>query len=350
MIKKRILTNVSRLIFLVVALVNFGIIPFGKAEADGESFTIHLRNYFVELQGGQRVDLDIHYQYAPNIAREDIPDYRAVQILVEDALYGMPAAGPYWEITNKEIVRRLLTAFPQFLRVESQFEIHPRAILNISRGSTVALRQAELAGAKLLTALDQDAYYQARPGHYNILVPRPLKASLIGLMRKVKKSAENAKDPAGVIFDLPCFPLAGSEFTFPALLAGLKPAGPYSAIVLPEPVGLKRGLVKLADAGPMTGFVRINNSTETAGRPVAEASLAELLGLENFDRLPLADARERFFIGQASAIVMEEKYAKPYVLRGDRLLPYESRVRLAFFAAPAADAEPVPEIIRDAAR
>ena len=323
--------------FIFLALVVFQTLPARSESAPaGESFTIHLENYFVELQGGQRVDLTIHYQYASNIAREDIPDYRAVQILVEDALYGMPTLGPYWEITNKEIVRRLLTAFPQFPRVESQFNIRPRGLLNIHRGSTVELQQSDLAEVKLLTALDQDTYYLARDGHYNILVPRPFKASLGDIMQAVKNAPDLASGTQGLIFDVPCFPLAGSEFTMDGLLAGLKPSGPYSAIVLPEKVGAARGLTKIAELGPLKGIVKILAPTGVkTGKTVAEISLADVLGMEDGERLPLGDAREKFYTGKAPAIVMEAKYALPYKLRGDAMEPYEPETQLALFAPTA---------------
>jgi hypothetical protein len=318
-------------------------------QAEGESFTIRLKDYFVELQGGQRVDLEIHYRYAPKIERADIPDYRAVQILVEDALYGMPGTGPYWEITNKEIVFHLLKAFPQFPKVSSRFDIQPRALLNISRGSTVEYGQGDLKDYTLLTQLDQDAYYQAREGHYNILVPRPFKASLAGLMRRVANSSVNAQDAGGVIFDLPCFPLAGSAYTFSALLDGLKPKGPYSAIVLPEAVGEKQGLTKLASVGSLQGMVKVINSgnNETL-KPVAEVSLAAVLGLgEDYAPGPLAEVRERFFTQQASAIVMEEKYARPYQLLKYRVESFATDTKLALFATPASGLrkDSVPKIL-----
>ena len=104
-----------------------GTVGFLWAGDTGESFTIRMPDYFVELQGGQRVDLEITYQYTPGVERKDMPDYREVQILAEEALYGMPEPNIYWELTNREIARRILKAFPQFSEVNSRFFVYPRA-------------------------------------------------------------------------------------------------------------------------------------------------------------------------------------------------------------------------------
>ena len=49
----------------------------------GESFTLHLNDYFVEQQQGRTLDITLSYGYRDVLALEEMPDYRLVQMLVE---------------------------------------------------------------------------------------------------------------------------------------------------------------------------------------------------------------------------------------------------------------------------
>jgi len=349
MVKRDSLVTVFRLIFCLWIVGLLSPAHALEREAGGEFFTIQMHDYFVELQGGQRVDLEITYQFPKNFPRADMPDYRAVQILVEDALYGLPQSYTYWEITNREIVRRLLTAFPLFLAVESKFFIEPREILNIRRGTTVALLQADAKGLDAITQIDQDAYYQARTGAFNILVPRPLKASVAELVAKIKASPKVGE----VILDYTPFPLAGSEFTFPEIVNSLNPAGAYRALILPLETGKKAGLHLVKELGPLRGIVKVLPKDSAKIGPdakvVAEISLADTLGLEraNVDALALADAREKFYRQKAAALIVEEKYAFPYQVQKFPIEPYAAETRIGLFVPEALKEQPVPKWLLD---
>lgn len=318
-----------------------------EREMGGEFFTVQMKDYFVELQGGQRVDLEITYHFPKNFPRADMPDYRAVQILVEDALYGLPQSYTYWEITNREIVQRLLKAYPLFLAVQSEFFIQPREILNIKRGSTVKHLQEDVKGIELLTKLDIDTFYNARDGAFNILVPRPLKPSVADLVAKTKAS----KKLGEVIVDYTPFPLAGSAFTFPEILNSLKPAGPYQAVVLPLEVGEKSGLHLIKELGPLGSIVKVGSKEPekdpVGAKFVAEISLADLLGLDvdQVEGLPLTDARERFYRQKASALIVEEKYAFPYKVQKFPITPYAAERRIGLFAPMSLKDQPVPLLV-----
>ena len=69
----------------------------------GESFTLHLNDYFVEQQQGRTLDITLSYGYRDVLALEEMPDYRLVQMLVEEVFYIYDAAwcDIFWEVQNR---------------------------------------------------------------------------------------------------------------------------------------------------------------------------------------------------------------------------------------------------------
>ena len=53
----------------------------------GESFRLHLEGYFTEQQHGRTLNLVLEYGYAGVLPLESMPDYRLIQLLVEEVLY-----------------------------------------------------------------------------------------------------------------------------------------------------------------------------------------------------------------------------------------------------------------------
>ena len=49
----------------------------------GESFRLSMP-YFTEQQRGQMIDLTLEYGYAGVLPLEEMPDYRLIQLLVEE--------------------------------------------------------------------------------------------------------------------------------------------------------------------------------------------------------------------------------------------------------------------------
>ena len=68
----------------------------------GESFTLHLNDYFVEQQQGRTLDITLSYGYRDVLALEEMPDYRLVQMLVEEVFYIYDAAVRHLLGQNRE--------------------------------------------------------------------------------------------------------------------------------------------------------------------------------------------------------------------------------------------------------
>jgi hypothetical protein len=260
-----------------------------QIEGEGEFFTVFLDDYFTERQGGQVVSLRIEYKFYEQPARETMPDYRAVQILVEDLLYEEGDPDLYWELVNRELVRRLLVAHPQIAEVESRFTVSPRRELTIFRHSRVRYGRDVLGWLGEAETFRNDAYYQLAEGREVILVPRPFKAWY-----------DSQRVPfyeAGSSLDISCTQLNGSESVIGSLVAMIGGGAPWTAIVLPrQPEGfpLRRG----REVGKVEGLVMIHNPEAISEKIVVESGLAGLLGTlaKDVETGTLAETREDFFL------------------------------------------------------
>ncbi len=299
------------------------------AATAGEFFTVRMPSYFVEIQGGNRVDLVLTIEYDGVLPQARMPDYRIAQILAEDTLYSVPDPLTFWELTNREIVRRILVAFPQIRWVESKLTVNPRDALSVRRFSRVAWSQADLPKLGVVKDFVADRYREARPDTYNVLVPRCLKESI----EPLRKAFAEGKD--GVVVDLAPYPLEGTDESYAALFRLLRPNGLYDALILPE--SAKHELSRVRGAGTLRGILLVHTDTPAAENqpPVVETSLGMTLGLDParvaFARL--GDARENFFYyKRQSGLVVEARYAFPYTSRGFKTEPYLAGAKLALFA------------------
>ena len=145
----------------------------------GESFTLHLNDYFVEQQQGRTLDITLSYGYRDVLALEEMPDYRLVQMLVEEVFYIYDAAwcDIFWEVQNRELVRRLLNAFPVMSWAKSEVRVRPSELLPIARTSTVEWAQKDVprlgSGTGEFSRLLPDAcWYGSTTGAFNVGAPR----------------------------------------------------------------------------------------------------------------------------------------------------------------------------------
>ena len=70
-----------------VALAGLAAWKLRKSAAKGEAFRLHLDGYFVENQMGQTVNLLLEFGYRGVLPLTQMPDYRLIQLLVEEVLY-----------------------------------------------------------------------------------------------------------------------------------------------------------------------------------------------------------------------------------------------------------------------
>lgn len=92
--------------------VAVGAEPDGGTEPQRE-FMFEVTDLATPNQGGQTLNLFLHYRYDHGIAEGDIPNYLALR---EDALGYLAtvdlAGDPYWETLNRDLCARLKAGYP----------------------------------------------------------------------------------------------------------------------------------------------------------------------------------------------------------------------------------------------
>ena len=111
--------------------------------------------------------------------REEVLTKHNVQMLVEEVFYIYDAAwcDIFWEVQNRELVRRLLNAFPVMSWAKSEVRVRPSELLPIARTSTVEWAQKDVPrlgpGTGEFSRLLPDAcWYGSATGAFNVGAPR----------------------------------------------------------------------------------------------------------------------------------------------------------------------------------
>lgn len=114
----------ARAVVLIVALLAlvaasfYGGLMFanqGRAGTDAakRDFMFQIAGYQTENQGGQTLNIFVHYRYAAGIATEDIPNYVDLRTQMIDFLDQVDSSlNPYWETLNQQICTQLKNNFP----------------------------------------------------------------------------------------------------------------------------------------------------------------------------------------------------------------------------------------------
>ena len=85
----------------------------GGADAARRDFMFQIAGYQTQNQGGQTLNIFVHYRYNPGIATGDIPNYIDLRTQMLDFLNGVdPSLNPYWETLNQQICTQLKNNFP----------------------------------------------------------------------------------------------------------------------------------------------------------------------------------------------------------------------------------------------
>lgn len=296
---------------------------------EGESFKLHLDGYYVEQQRGQKINLVLEYGYAGVLPLEQMPDYRLIQMLVEEVLYTYEEGwiDIFWEVINRELVRRLLAAFPQLAWARCEFSIVPSPLLPIGRASIVEWKQDDLpklaAGATgEFSRTLPDACWYGTPGAFNIGAPSCLLPALKGLYEKLQALPQDGEQPRVLLSFVP-LQLQAPEGAYTELLALCEQHAAYDALILPRPAkhSLKRGPV----AGKLSGIVQLGQREGTPKTGVvgtlgaAHHLLAELLGSPpGIKAVSTAEARRGFVVSPPSydTLLVDERFAGGLIARG----------------------------------
>ena len=87
----------------------------GRAAADDvkRDFMFQVVGYQTANQGGQTMNIFVHYRYNQGIATEDIPNYIDLHTQVLEFLNNVDTSqNPYWETLNHQICTQLKQGFP----------------------------------------------------------------------------------------------------------------------------------------------------------------------------------------------------------------------------------------------
>ena len=292
----------------------------------GESFTLHLNDYFVEQQQGRTLDITLSYGYRDVLALEEMPDYRLVQMLVEEVFYIYDAAwcDIFWEVQNRELVRRLLNAFPVMSWAKSEVRVRPSELLPIARTSTVEWAQKDVPrlgpGTGEFSRLLPDAcWYGSATGAFNVGAPRCVLPAL-------KDAWSNEPGPTTDTVVLSFLPtqLQATAEMYDEMLRYCTSYGAYVALILPAASahGMERWAI--LDRTTEGIFVEVEQKPGVfpSASPVVDHFLAALLGSPaDFTAHGLAAARAAFFKGGASKLLVEARFAAALTARGYATTP-----------------------------
>lgn len=307
-----------------------------------EGFRVHLGPYFTERQGGNIVQLEIDYSYEGILERLLMPDYREIQNLVEEILYGEEDIDIYWELVNRELVRRILVSYPQLPDVRSSFLVHPRRHLVISRSSEVHWSQDDLA--ELGREGDYRIFppYGLMPGRINIMVPRIFAESVMELKEELDNTGSD------YLIDFSIHQLEGNHYLLEDALATAGPGGPWAGIILPE--GVAEGWIRGPEVGTIQQWSKITHPDPKTEGMVLESGIRYFLGMNHFADegieifdLPLAEARERFFLGDFKSTIYPNRYIGAYRALGWKIESFGEDISLFVWFHP----EKVPDQIPD---
>jgi hypothetical protein len=325
----------------------------------GESFRLSMP-YFTEQQRGQMLDLTLEYGYAGVLPLEEMPDYRLIQLLVEELLYVYDEewVDIFWEMQNRELVHRLLVAFPQIGWARCEMAVRPSALLPLPRSSIVHWSREDLPalgeprGSYSRPLPDACWYSSGDPAVFRIGAPRVLQGALAELYTKLQPVA----NVDFTFLPTPCQSVGGA---FEEMLRLAEQFERYDAFILPRPA--QHELQRCAEAGTtsesrtrnlliprllpadqeiMSSHLAPGNlgtlgdalvvvgrdaashdaATPGASDPLVCALLGGPKANGGFAPHPLFEARAGFFPGmpskhQFARLLLEKRFASPHTLR-----------------------------------
>ena len=110
----------------------------GQIKEDGN---FSLKNYAINHQGLNKLNIDIGYQYKPEIAPNEYPDFRQIYKSIDNFLIKYPNETDFWEIVNKNLTQNILTENPTLAAIDINIKVLPSQSLPYNRTSKVTRTQ-----------------------------------------------------------------------------------------------------------------------------------------------------------------------------------------------------------------
>jgi len=106
-----------------------------------EEFSFSIKDFKVDHQGQNNLNISVRYTYRANMAVSDCPDFRLIAKDIETFLTNYPNETDYWEIVNKKITALILEKYSTLVSVTSQIEVSPTPTIPYLRSSITTRRR-----------------------------------------------------------------------------------------------------------------------------------------------------------------------------------------------------------------
>ena len=110
----------------------------GQLKEDGN---FSLEDYAINHQGVNKINIDIGYQYKPEITPNEYPDFRQIYNSVDNFLTNYPNENDFWEIVNKNLTQNILNENPTWAAIDININVLPSQSLPYNRTSKVTRTQ-----------------------------------------------------------------------------------------------------------------------------------------------------------------------------------------------------------------
>jgi hypothetical protein len=142
-----------------------------------ENWTFDFKDYTIDHQGLNTLNIKVGYGFKPGITSTEYPDFVPIYRSIDNFLVNYPNETDFWEILNKNLTQKVLEENPVLEDVTIQMEVLPTNRLPYDRSSTVfRSRSGQVQEAwdfslqnyaiehQGLNKLNLDVNYQYKPG------------------------------------------------------------------------------------------------------------------------------------------------------------------------------------------
>ena len=111
--------------------------PLDAQAPPHEGFSFQMRDYSINHQGLNTLNVNVRYAYREGLRPEDYPDFQDLDKTCDEFFAHYPNPDTFWEVLNKELTSKLLEEFPALSSVTIEIQVSPTARIPFPRASTV---------------------------------------------------------------------------------------------------------------------------------------------------------------------------------------------------------------------
>jgi sugar lactone lactonase YvrE len=106
-----------------------------------EEGNFSLKDYAINHQGLNKLNIDIGYQYKPEITPNEYPDFLPIYKSINNFLTNYPNETDFWEVVNKNLTQNILNENPALATIDININVLPIPNLPYNRTSKVTRTQ-----------------------------------------------------------------------------------------------------------------------------------------------------------------------------------------------------------------